>query len=147
MTTLTFSTVLEAYGPAAAIILTDQQVAHLGGARNAPVVVTIGDRTARLRLARMGVDNLIGLSKAARAELDVEIGDAVEVVIELDTAERTVDVPDALRTALAADADLQRRFDALSYSRRKELARSVADAKQDATRERRVQKALDELRG
>jgi len=147
MGALTFSTVLEQYGPAAAIILSDEQVAQLGGAKNAPVVVTAGDRTARLRLARMGTDNLIGLSKAARAELGVETGDAVEVTIALDTAERTVEVPPALEAALAAEPELRERFDALAYSRRKELARSIAEAKQDETRERRVQKALEQLRG
>ncbi|OCG75524.1 YdeI/OmpD-associated family protein [Microbacterium sediminis] len=147
MSALTFSTVLEPYGPAAAILLTEEQVGQLGGAKNAPVVVAIGGRTARLRIARMGVDTMIGLSKAARAELGVENGDAVEVTIELDTAERTVEVPAALQEALGADPELQRRFDALAYSRRKEIARSIAEAKQDATRERRLQKALDELRG
>lgn len=147
MSALTFSTVLEPYGPAAAIMLTEEQVGQLGGAKNAPVAVTIGERTARLRIARMGVDTMIGLSKAARAELGVEIGDAVEVHIELDSAERTVEVPEALESALAADPELRQRFDALAYSRRKEIARSIAEAKQDATRERRLQKALDELRG
>lgn len=147
MSALTFSTVLEPYGPAAAILLTEEQVGQLGGAKNAPVVVTIGERTARLRIARMGVDTMIGLSKAARAELGVDIGDAVEVRIELDSAERTVDVPEVLESALAADPELRQRFDALAYSRRKEIARLIAEAKQDATRERRLQKALDELRG
>lgn len=146
MSALTFSTVLEPYGPAAAIMLTEELVGQLGGAKNAPVVVTIGDRSARLRVARMGTDTMIGLSKAARAELGVDIGDAVEVTITLDTAERTVEVPEALRAALAADPVLQERFEALAYSRRKEIARSIAEAKQETTRDRRVQKALDELR-
>ena len=146
MSALTFSTVLEPYGPAAAIMLTEELVGQLGGAKNAPVVVTIGDRSARLRVARMGTDTMIGLSKAARAELGVDIGDAVEVTIILDTAERTVEVPEALRAALAADPVLQERFEALAYSRRKEIARSIAEAKQETTRDRRAQKALDELR-
>lgn len=41
---------------------------------------------------------------------------------------------------------MQERFAALAYSRRKEVSRSIAEAKQEATRARRLQKALDELR-
>ena len=99
MTTLSLHTTIGKRGPAAAIVLTDDQAAELGPARAAPVTVTIGATTRQLRLARMGGENLIGLSKAARAELGVDAGDEVDVVIRLDTAERTVDVPPALAAA------------------------------------------------
>lgn len=144
---LELSTTLVPFGPACAILLTDEQVAALSERKNPPVVVTIGDRSARLRVARMGGENCIGLSKAARAELGVAIGDEVEVTIAADTAERTVEVPSALAEALAADAAAQAAFDALSYTRRKEHARSVAEAKKEETRARRLEKILAELRG
>lgn len=120
---------------------------ELGGPRNPPVVVTIGDRSARLRVARMGGRNALGLSKAARADLAVEAGDEVDAVIALDQAERTVDVPPALAAALDADPAARAAWDRLSYTHRKEHARAIADAKQEATRERRVAKALAMLRG
>ncbi len=138
-------TVLEPAGPATAIELTDAQVENLGGGKRAAVRVTIGDRTARLRLAVMGGRNLIGLSKAARAELGVEIGDSVEAVIDIDDAERTVDVPADLADALAAQS-LRAAFDALTHSRRKELARGVAEAKRAQTRESRIAAVIDQLR-
>lgn len=147
MNALQLHTTIHARGPAAAILLSDEQVAALGSVKNPPVVVTIGDRVARLRIARMGGENMLGLSKAARAELGVEIGDDVEVEIALDAAERTVEVPPALAEALAADPAAKAAFDALAYSRRKEIARSIAEAKQEATRDRRLEKALAELRG
>ncbi|MDQ0615143.1 hypothetical protein QF046_002784 [Microbacterium sp. W4I4] len=137
--------VLEPMGPAGAIVLDDDEVALLSTAKAFPVVVTIGDRSAPLRLARMGGKNLIGFSKAVRAEMAVELGDEFDAVISADTAERTVEIPEALAAALASDPVARAAFDALSYSRRKEMARSIADAKQDATRERRVAKTLDEL--
>lgn len=145
MTTLSLHTTIEERGPAAAIVLTDDQAAELGPARAAPVTVTIGATTRQLRLARMGGENLIGLSKAARAELGVDAGDEVDVVIRLDTAERTVDVPPALAAALAEDAGAATAFEKLSYSRRKEMARQIDDAKQEATRQRRLDKVLAEL--
>ena len=147
MTAIRLRTVIEKTGPAAAILLDDEQVAALGSAKNPPVVVTVGDRSARLRIARMGGRNMLGLSKAARAELGVGIGDEVDVEIALDEAEREVEVPEALSAALAADPSARTAYEALSYTRRKEIARSIAEAKQDATRERRVAKTLAELRG
>lgn len=130
-------TTLEPVGPATAIELTDAQVEELGGGKRAAVRVTIGDRTARLRLAGMGGCNLIGLSKAARRDLQVEIGDTVDAVVELDEAERTVDLPDDLAAALQT-AGRREAFDALSYTRRKEAARGVVEAKRAETRERRI---------
>ena len=138
--------ILQPMGPAGAIVLDDDEVALLSTAKAFPVVVAIGSRTARLRLARMGGQNLIGFSKAVRAEMGVELGDEFDVVIAADAAERTVEIPDALAEALASDPAAKAAFDALSYTRRKELARGIAEAKQDATRERRLAKALEELR-
>ncbi|MDL9980714.1 YdeI/OmpD-associated family protein [Microbacterium candidum] len=144
--TLQIHTVLEPNGPATAIELTDAQVEELGGGKRAAVVVTIGATTVRLRLGVMGGKNLIGLSKAARAEFGVEIGDTVDAVVALDGAERDVVVPSDLADALAA-AGVRAAFDALSFTRRKELARGVAEAKRADTRERRIAAAVEEVRG
>lgn len=146
MSELTLHTVLEPMGPAGAIVLDDEQVAALSDAKAFPVVVTIGDRSARLRLARMGGKNLIGFSKAVRAEMGVDLGDEFDVIIAPDADERTVDVPDVLAAALDADPVARAAFEGLSYTRRKEIARSIAEAKQDATRQRRLEKTLAELR-
>lgn len=143
---LQIHTVLEPTGPATAIELTDEQVVELGGGKRAAVSVTIGDRTARLRLAVMGGKNLIGLSKAARAELGVAIGDEVTASIELDTAERSVEVPEDLAAALDTDPRLRAAFDALPYSHRKEHVRAITDAKRPETRARRVAAAIEMLR-
>lgn len=147
MSELRLHTTLAGRGPAAAIILTDEQVAAFGAGKAFPVAVTIDGRTARLRLARMGGQNMIGFSKAVRAELGVEIDQEVDAVIRVDAAEREVEIPQALADALDADPALRAAFEALSYSARKEHARTVAEAKQDATRERRVAKIVEALRG
>jgi hypothetical protein len=144
---LQIHTVLEPHGPATAIELSDDQVAELGGGKRAAVRVTIGDRSVALRLGVMGGKNLIGLSKAARAELGVEIGDTVDAVVELDTVERTVEVPADLAAALDAEPGIRAAFDALAFTPRKEYARSVADAKRQETRERRIAAIVADLRG
>lgn len=143
--TLQISTVLRPVGPATALELTDAQVAELGGGRRAAVRVTIGDRTARLRLAGMGGQNLIGLSKAARAELGVDIGDPVTATVELDDAERVVELPADLRAALEADPRAIAAFEALTPSRRKEQVRGIVEAKRPETRARRIAAAVADL--
>lgn len=144
---LRIDAVLEPSGPATAIELTDEQVAELGGGKRAAVKLTIGDRTARLRLGVMGGRNLLGLSKAARAELGVEIGDAVHAIIELDTEERTVELPDDLASALDAEPGARAAFDALPPSHRKEHVRAIMEAKRPETRVRRIEAAVAKLLG
>ena len=122
-------------------------MAELGGGKRAAVKLTIGDRTARLRLGVMGGRNLLGLSKAVRAELGVEIGDAVHAVIELDTDERTVDLPDDFASALDAEPGARAAFDALPPSHRKEHVRAIVEAKRPETRTRRIEAAVAKLSG
>lgn len=141
--TLQIHAVLVPFGPATAIELTDEQVAELGGGKRA-AVVGIGDRTARVRLSVMDGRNLIGLSKASRAQLGVDLGDKIDATIALDTAEREVEVPADLAAALE-EAGVRGEFDALTFTRRKELARAVTEAKRPETRERRVAAAVEDL--
>ncbi|HET9624593.1 MAG TPA: YdeI/OmpD-associated family protein [Kofleriaceae bacterium] len=136
---------LAPHGPATAIVLSDAQVAALGGGKRAAVTVTIAGKTARLRLAVMGGQNLIGISKANRAELGVAIGDTIVATIALDGAARTVSLPDDAAKALAK-AKLRARFDALAFTHQKEHVRAIEDAKKPETRARRIAAMLDKLR-
>ncbi len=77
----------------------------------------------------------------------MEAGDTVDVLVEPDDAPREVALPDDLTAALDAEPGLRAAFDALAPSRRKEHARSVADAKKAETRERRIAAVLDAVRG
>jgi hypothetical protein len=142
---LAFRTTLEPRGPAAAIVLADEQVAQVGeGAKAFPVRVTVNGYAWAGRVARMKGENLVGLNKAIRTAAGVEAGDEVEVTIALDAAPRVVEVPEALARALDADPDGARgKFDALAYSHRKEFARWVAEAKREATRDQRVARAVE----
>ena len=135
---LQIHTTLLPQGPATAIELTDEQVELLGGGKRAAVLVTVGDHSARLRLAVMGGQNLIGISKANRSTLGVEIGDTIDATIELDAAPREVEIPEDLADALAAAAGARNAFDALPYSQRKEHVRAILEAKRPETRERRI---------
>ncbi|MCL2394325.1 MAG: YdeI/OmpD-associated family protein [Acidimicrobiaceae bacterium] len=147
MGTLSFRTELVSRGPAAGILLDDDQVAVLGeGAKRFPVRATVNGYSWRTSVARMGGESLVGLNREVRAGAGVEAGDSVEVTLELDTEPREVEVPADLAAALAADAEAGARFDAMAFTHRKEYARWVADAKRADTRERRVHQALEMIR-
>lgn len=140
------STALEPFGPATALFLSDEQVEELGGGKRAPVRVTIEGRSARLRLAVMDGRNCIGISKANRAALGVDLGDTVTAVIELDEAPREVELPPELVEALGTDSEAKARFEALAFTHRKEFARWVSEAKRAETKERRVAETLRMVR-
>jgi hypothetical protein len=144
---LTLTTTLEPRGPAAAVVLADDQVAEVGEGRKAfPVRATINGYTWAGRVSRMGGEFLLGLSREVRTGAGVEAGDEVTATIALDEAPREVDVPPALAQALEGDATAKATFDALAFTHRKEFAQWIAEAKKDETRERRVAQALQMLR-
>jgi antitoxin component of MazEF toxin-antitoxin module len=144
---ISFSTQLQARGPAAAVLLDDAQVAVVGqGAKRFPVVATVNGYTWRTSVARMGGEFLVGLPREVREGAGVTAGDDVEVTLELDTAPREVEVPEALAAALATDPEAKAAFDGMAFTHRKEYARWVAEAKRDETRQRRVQQALEMIR-
>jgi hypothetical protein len=142
-----FRALLQPRGPAAAVVLNDAQVAAVGeGAKRFPVVATINGYTWRTSVTRMGGEFLLGLNKEVRQGAGAEAGDEVDVSVALDTAPREVEVPEALAAALAADPQAKASFEQMAFSHRKDYARWIAEAKQEETRQRRVQQALEMIR-
>lgn len=121
-------------------------VAGFGQGKRPKVKVSLKGYTYRSTVAAYGDVFMLPLSQEHRAAAGVEAGDEVEITLELDTEPRTVDVPDDLAAALAAQG-ARDRFDNLSYSRRKEYVRQVESAKAEDTRSRRIAKIAAELAG
>jgi hypothetical protein len=145
--TLTLTLTLQPRGPAAAFLLSDEQVAAVGGGRKAfPVRVSVNGVTLPLRLARMGGENLIGLARTAREQAGMSIGSVYQVEIVADAGARRVEVPEDLAVALADDGEARAAFEALADSHRKEFVRWVSEAKRDATRAQRVAETVEMVR-
>ncbi|GAB4588416.1 YdeI/OmpD-associated family protein [Nocardia sp. IFM 10818] len=133
-------------GGGAYIPIPPEVVAALGGGGRIPVRATFDGIAYTGSIVNMGEGPCLGLLKAIRTELGKEPGDAVAVTVERDTAERTVDVPEDVATALA-QAGLRAAFDELSYSRRRERIDAITEAKRPETRARRIVKLLETLAG
>ncbi len=147
MGALELKTKLAARGPAAAVVLDDEQVAAIGeGSKRFPVRATVNGFTWRTTVTRMRGEFLLGLNRDVRESAGVEAGDTVEMTISLDTEPREVDIPAALADALATDPDARAAFERLAFTHRKEYARWIAEAKREETRDRRVARALEMLR-
>ena len=141
----TFTTTLTRDGNNVGIEVPEEVVLGFGAGRRVPVRVSVNGYTYDSTVAVMGGRYLVPLSKAHREAAGVAGGETHEVTLEHDAAPRTVEVPEALAGALK-QAGLREAFDALAPSRRKEAVRQVAEAKTEATRERRVAKVVDSLR-
>ena len=76
----------------------------------------------------------------------VRPGDHVEVVMERDEEERTVDAPPLLQKELATNKAARVNWDKLSFTHKKEMAQSILGAKQEETRTRRLAKIMDVLK-
>ena len=74
-------------------------------------------------------------------------GEVLTVGLEYDSELRAMDLPEALRAALEADAKAAAAFDKLSYTRKKEFVDWVTGAKQADTQRRRLAQAVSMLRG
>ena len=138
---------LQPRGPAAAFVLTEEQVQAVGeGAKRFAARTTINGAELRTTVTRMRGEFLFGLSRAARESAQLQAGDTVTFTLALDDAPREVEVPADLAAALAADPAAQAAHDALAYTHRKEFARWVAEAKRPETRARRVEQTLEMVR-
>lgn len=145
MAKLVFRAVLQPRGPAAAVVLSEEQVALVGeGAKKFPVVATVNGYTWRNSVVRMGGEFLLGLRREVREAAGVEAGDEVEVELELDLQPRQVEIPDDLEAAF--DDETRSRFAALAYTHRKEFVVWLQEAKRPETRAKRLAQTLEMLR-
>jgi hypothetical protein len=144
----TFTWTLESQGGNnTGFVVPEDVVLAFGRGRRVPISVTIGDYSYRTTIVSMGGRFLFGVNAQQRKDTGLAAGDVVTLTIEADDAPREVEVPAELQAALDADPAAKAAFDALSFTNRKEMARGIAEAKAADTKQRRLDKALETLRG
>jgi len=111
-----------------------------------PVRGTINGFPFRSSLMPMGGCHRMVINKTMRDGARVRAGDTVTVEMERDEEERVVEVPLPLAKAFAKSREARTNWARLSYTHQKEIARSITEAKQEETRARRLEKAVDILK-
>jgi hypothetical protein len=144
MTTRTFTADVEPAGNATGVSVPQDIVDDLGGGRPL-VVISINGHSWRSRIATKNGRCLIGISRANRTAAGIELGQHIDVTLELDTEPRTVDVPNDVAQALDEDPSARAAFDTLPYGLRRKHINDIDAAKTDATRQRRIDKLVTTL--
>lgn len=141
-----FSATVELHGKTATGIEVPAEVVERLGAGKRPAVrASLNHHTYATTLGVMGGRTLLPVSAEQRTAAGLSAGDEVEVALVADSAPRTVEVPDDLAAAVAADPAAQATFDGLTPSQRKEWVRWVTEAKRAETRTDRVAKTVEAL--
>ena len=89
--------------------------------------------------------HLLGVPKAIREQIGKKPGDSMEVVLWKDEEPRTIVVPETFKKLLEQE-NLMPAFESLSYTHRKEYCRWISEARREATKQSRLEKAIDMLR-
>jgi hypothetical protein len=138
-----FDAVVSDFGRGGAGVALPGDAAEVFGTRaRFPIRATFNGVSYRGSTKPMGDGTFaVGLTKAIRSETGADIGDAVHVVIELDTDQRKVGMPEDLVAALEA-AGLTERFASMAFTHRKEYVQWILEAKKPVTRASRVETAM-----
>jgi hypothetical protein len=138
------ATIVDANGGGAFVRVPPEVVAALGGEGRIPVQATFDGLPYRGSVVSMGDGKVLGVLKQIREQLGKQLGDVVTVTVERDDAERSVEVPDDLRTALDR-AGAAAAFAALSYTHRRGYVVWIDEAKKPGTRARRIQGTVERV--
>jgi hypothetical protein len=110
-----------------------------------PVRGTINGFPFRSSLMPMGGCHMMPVNKTLREGAGVDAGDTVEVAMERDEEERTVEAPAELKKAWAKNKAAKANWEKLPFTHKKEIAVWISEAKKEETRERRLARALQVL--
>ena len=136
-----------ARGGGALIDVPPELIAGLGGLKQMRVVGTIDGHPFRSSTMPAGGGRLcIGIHRATRAAAGVDVGSEVEIQVSRDDSPRTLELAPELESAFVAEPALRTAFDRLSFSRRRDLAAPVAEAKRPETRAARLARTVSALR-
>ena len=141
-----FRAVIEDPGGGGAYVNIPFDVEQVFGKKRVKILATIDGEPYRGTLVRMGTPcHMLLILKEIRQKIGKSFGEEVEVTLEEDTAPREVKLPPDLLDALEASPEAKAFFLQLSYTHQKEYAQWIEEAKQEATRQRRLEKTVQML--
>lgn len=137
-----FDTTVAATGNNTGIIVPDDLIERLAAGRRPSVVVNINGYEYRNSVGVMGGKHMVSISAAVRKVTGLKGGDPIHVGLTVADTPRSVEVPDDLADALAANPIAAEYFATLSNSLQRYHIDSINGAKTPETRQRRIEKAV-----
>jgi hypothetical protein len=138
----TFDTNVTQIGNNTGIVVPDEVLEQLGAGRRPAVTVSVNGYEYANTVGVMQGQAMLSISAAIRKATGLGGGDAIHVVLTLAEGPRKVDMPEDFAAALAAAPAAQAFYDGLSNSLQRYHADTVSAAKSEATRQRRIDKAI-----
>jgi hypothetical protein len=126
-------------------ILIPKELAETFSSKRPPVRAHVNGVEYRSRLMVYGGKSYLGLRKDLLRQLEVGVGDSVQVELLEDHEERVVVEPPELTQALADDPAAQAAYEKLPFTHRNEYARWIDEGKKPETRADRVAKTIKRL--
>jgi Rps23 Pro-64 3,4-dihydroxylase Tpa1-like proline 4-hydroxylase len=120
-------------------------VKEVYGAKRVKVQATLDGAEYSGSIVSMGGCYMLGLTQEIRNKISKSFGDTVNVTVEKDEEERTIEVPDDFMEAMKTNSTALQIFDKLSFTRKKEYVNWIDKAKKAETRLSRIHKAIGQL--
>lgn len=140
-----FKSTIKAFGNNTGIVVPEVNLIELNGGKKPPVKVIVNRYEYQSTIATMSGYFLIPLSKEHRTKSGLKGDDVVDVILELESKNRDVEIPDSL-AQLLNENQLFEVFQGQSYSARKEMVRIILEAKKEETRIKRLNQVIEQLK-
>jgi Bacteriocin-protection, YdeI or OmpD-Associated/Domain of unknown function (DUF1905) len=143
---VSFTTTLKGIGNNTGIVVPPELIEQLGSTKRPAVTVDLNGHVYPSTVGVMGGESLVPVSAAIRKVTGLNAGDPIKVTLTLNTAPRTIDVPEDFAAALDSIPSTRTFFESLSNSLQRFHVDNIGAAKTEETRERRIDKSIDLFR-
>lgn len=98
-------------------------------------------------IVKMGLPcYMIGVTKDIRNKIGKTYGDIIDVVVEKDVEDRSVEIPEKLNIMFYDNKDAYEFYESLSYSQKKKYISWINSAKKEETFEKRIKETINKLK-
>jgi len=126
-------------------VVVPKEIAQTFSSKRPPVLAHVNGVEYRSRLMVYGGQSYLGIRKDLLRQLDVAVGDLIEIDLVEDHQEREVVEPSELTQALADNPAAKAAYERLPFTHRNEYARWIDEGKRPETRADRVAKTIKRL--
>ena len=126
-------------------VVVPKEIAQTFSSKRPPVLAHVNGVEYRSRLMVYGGQSYLGIRKDLLRQLDVAVGDLIEIDLVEDHQQREVVEPSELTQALADNPAAKAAYERLPFTHRNEYARWIDEGKRSETRADRVAKTIKRL--